>query len=100
MKDWDHSVPREVDWVIGAAMMVRREAIAHEAFILDERFFLYFEDVDLCRSLRIRNWSVFYVPSSVMVHHHQRSSATGFISMAKLHHLKSWIKFEMKYHFD
>jgi GT2 family glycosyltransferase len=96
MMDWDHASTREVDWVLGAAFMIRREAIRGQP-VMDERFFLYFEDVDLCLRLRKEGWRVVYHPEAVMVHHHQRASAHGFLTRAKIEHLKSWLKFEWKH---
>jgi GT2 family glycosyltransferase len=96
MMDWDHSTAREVEWVLGAALMLRREAIPGGR-VMDERFFLYFEDVDLCLRLRKSGWKVIYYPEAVMVHHHQRTSARPIWNRAKFEHLKSWIKFSWKH---
>lgn len=96
MADWDHSTTREVDWVLGAAFMLRREAIP-DGKVMDERFFLYFEDVDLCLRMRKAGWKVMYYPDAVMVHHHQRASARAIWNRAKLEHIKSWIKFSWKH---
>ena len=59
--------PTEVDWVSGACMVVRRETLG-EISPLDERFFLYFEDVDLCRRAREAGWPVFYLPGVEVLH--------------------------------
>ncbi len=47
MQDWDHAAPRDVDWVSGAALMMRRELIAQIGGF-DEDYYMYCEDVDLC----------------------------------------------------
>lgn len=96
MATWDHTTPRDVDWVLGAAFMLRRSAF-QESLVMDERFFLYFEDVDLCLRLRRAGWRVVYNPDSVMVHAHRRASASRLVSRAKVEHLKSWLKFEWKH---
>ena len=96
MMDWDHADTREVDWVLGGAMMLRRDAIP-KGNVMDERFFLYFEDVDLCLRLQKAGWKVMYYPDAVMVHHHQRASAKKIWNRAKFEHLKSWIKFSWKH---
>ena len=96
MMDWDHQSRREVDWVLGAALMLRRSALP-AGDVMDERFFLYFEDVDLCLRLHKTGWKVVYDPMSVMIHHHQRASARGVMSRAKLEHVRSWIKFSLKH---
>jgi len=65
-----------VDWVSGACMLVRREAfLAASGF--DERYFLYWEDADLCRRLRARGYHVRYVPGASAVHQVGRSSQTA-----------------------
>ena len=61
------SRPARVDWVSGACMVVRREALDGIS-PLDERFFLYFEDADLCRRARGAGWSVFYLPGVEVLH--------------------------------
>jgi len=66
---------RYVDWVSGACLLVRRGA-AEEAGLLDERFFLYTEDVDFCASLRAKGWKVLFTPSAEIVHLRGRSRAT------------------------
>ncbi len=56
-----------VDWLSGACMLVRRDAFM-ETGGFDERFFLYWEDADLCRRLRARGHHVRYVPGASAVH--------------------------------
>ena len=63
----DLSGPTEVDWVSGACMIVRRQTL-ERILPLDERFFLYFEDTDLCRRAREAGWSVFYLPDVEVLH--------------------------------
>jgi N-acetylglucosaminyl-diphospho-decaprenol L-rhamnosyltransferase len=63
----DLSRPTEVDWVSGACMVVRRETLG-DISPLDERFFLYFEDADLCRRARDAGWRVFYLPDVEVLH--------------------------------
>jgi len=98
MEDWDHASVAEVDWGLGAAMLVRKRALP-EAQLFDERFFLYFEDVDLCLRLQQAGWKVVYNPAAVMTHQHRRDSAQAGSSLAKVHHLRSLLKFLWKYRF-
>jgi GT2 family glycosyltransferase len=65
--------PEEVDWVVGAAMMVRRKAIAR-AGGFDERFRMYSEEVELCWRLRRHGWKVSYLPSVEVTHHEGAST--------------------------
>ena len=56
-----------VDWVGGAALMVRREAF-EQVSGFDDRLFMYMEDVDLCRRLRQAGWDVRYEPATSVLH--------------------------------
>ena len=98
MQEWDHSSVAEVDWGLGAAMLIRKRALTGTQ-VFDERFFLYFEDVDLCLRLRGAGWKVVYNPAAVMTHQHRRDSAQAGASLAKWHHLSSLMKFLWKYRF-
>lgn len=101
MADYDHASTKEVDWVTGAAMMIRRRAI-EKVGPMDERFFFYFEDVDWCRRFWENGWRVVYLPEAQMTHYHSRESAekTGFWSlttkMTRIH-VQSGIKYFLKY---
>lgn len=65
-----------VDWVSGAALLVRR-ADAEAVGLLDERYFLYTEDVDFCAAVRARGRRVLFTPVSEVVHLRGRSRATA-----------------------
>jgi N-acetylglucosaminyl-diphospho-decaprenol L-rhamnosyltransferase len=58
---------RQVDWVAGASMMLRRRVI-EDAGLFDETFFLYFEETDLCRRALLTGWSTVYVRESTVMH--------------------------------
>ena len=60
--------PMCVDWVSGACMIVRRRAI-DQVGLLDERFFMYWEDADWCRRMWDAGWKVLYYPLSTVVHY-------------------------------
>jgi GT2 family glycosyltransferase len=96
MMDWDHEDTQEVDWGLGACMLIRRKAV-NDDWLMDERYFLYFEDIDLCFSLKRAGLKIVYYPEAVLVHHHLRQSAEGLISRAKWEHLKSLVKFYWKH---
>jgi N-acetylglucosaminyl-diphospho-decaprenol L-rhamnosyltransferase len=66
--------PRKVDWVTGAALVLRREAL-EEVGPFDEEFFLYSEEVDLQLRLRRAGWEVHYFPEATVVHHESQFSA-------------------------
>jgi GT2 family glycosyltransferase len=66
--------PHPVDWVMGAALVLRREAL-DEVGLFDEEFFLYSEEVDLQFRLRQAGWEVHYFPDATVVHHESQFSA-------------------------
>jgi GT2 family glycosyltransferase len=79
MDDWPATFRQDVDWVVGAAMLARRAALEavrqpQAAGPFDERFFMYSEEVDLCRRLKDAGWRVVYAPETLVVHYEGRSS--------------------------
>jgi GT2 family glycosyltransferase len=65
--------PTMVDWISGTCMAVRRRTL-EEIGPMDERFFMYFEDADLCRRAREAGWLVYYLPQVEVFHHSGASS--------------------------
>lgn len=57
----------KVDWVSGASMMVSRSAI-EKAGLFDEGFFLYFEEVDLCKRITENGFDIYYIPDARIMH--------------------------------
>ncbi|MEK7615211.1 MAG: glycosyltransferase family 2 protein [Patescibacteria group bacterium] len=76
MKEWDHQEIREVDYLLGAAMFVRKEAV-DQIGGFDPEFFVYFEDQDWCRRFWLAGWKVVYHPGISLVHYHRRETAEG-----------------------
>lgn len=64
---WQHLETRDVGWVTGACLMVRRQALT-DAGPLDDGIFMCFEDLEWCMRLRAAGWRIEYVPSSQVVH--------------------------------
>ena len=95
MKDCYLNQLLKVDWILGAAMGIRRSAFGRKE-LFDTRYILYFEDVDLCYFAQKRGWDVLYCPQSKMIHDHQRVSAKTFFNSATMNHLISWMKFYFK----
>ena len=60
-------VPEQVDWFPGASMMLRRQVI-EDVGGMDENYFLYFEETDLCRKVKAAGWTIWYVPESRVMH--------------------------------
>ena len=73
ISDWDHRSQRDVDWVSGSAMMIRREVLDRVGGF-DEQFFMYSEDVDLCYRAHEAGWRVTFYPGAVVTHARAHSS--------------------------
>jgi GT2 family glycosyltransferase len=61
---------REVDWAQSAALLVRRDAAAEIGYF-DPAFFVYSDEVDFCKRLRVAGWRTLYVPGARAIHHEQ-----------------------------
>ncbi len=102
MSGWDHNSSRSVGWALGGCLCIRRSALA-EVGTFDDRFFLYFEDTDLCRRFWEKGWEVHYVHTAEMVHYHRRESAEnpglgGVLSYPTRVHIRSALQYFRKYY--
>ena len=77
--EWLTRRPRDVDWVSGACMLVRR-ADAEAAGLLDERYFMYVEDVDFCAAVRARGRKVLFAPAAEIVHFRGQSRLAAAVA--------------------
>jgi len=71
---WDSERIREVDWVTGACLLVRRPAV-QDVGLLDENFFMYYEDTDWCYRMRKKDWKTYYFPFFEVVHYVGKSDS-------------------------
>lgn len=103
MNDVDSESTRPVDWVLGAALVVRREVVEQVGWF-DPRYFMYMEDADWCRAMWAGGWPVYYVHDIAIVHRHERGSAAvpGLFrallknSLTRMH-ARSWLQFLWKW---
>lgn len=101
MVDSDHNETMEVDALLGGAMFARKSMLM-EVGLFDERYFLYYEDNDLCREFWKNNCKVVYHPRSEMIHYHRRETADGgfwrqLFSWLTLVQISSFIKYIIKH---
>ena len=96
MTDFDHAHALSVDWVSGCAMLIRRELI-EKIGALDERFYMYCEDVDICQRTWDAGQEVVYVPDAVVTHAIGRSSDKNADKMIIEFH-RSWYAYDLKRH--
>lgn len=87
---------RRVDWVSGACLLVRRRD-AEAAGLLDERYFLYCEDVDFCATVRANGGTIYFTPLAQIIHLRGRSWRTNPAATAD-HYRRSQLAFYRKHH--
>ena len=101
MEDVDHTQSHDADVLYGAAILARRHVLA-EIGHFDERFFMYYEDVDLCRRAWEKGWRVVYAPVARFAHYHARESMIAnplelFTKPTTRYHIASSIRYHLKY---
>lgn len=89
------TTPVEVDWVIGAFMFTPKEII-RQVGLFDQRFFMYYEDADLCSRMKRKGYSIVYCPGVSAIHAYCRDSAKPLFSRLKMIHMKSFFRFFLK----
>lgn len=96
MQDTQFFEPTEVDWITGAVLLLRKKAL-DQVGLFDERFFLYFEDEDLCVQMWRNGWKVVYVPQAMAYHVHIAAGRNKPFSKASFAHIASAVKMFIKY---
>lgn len=91
-----HKKFREVDWIRGACIMARRKAM-EDVGLMDENYFMYFEEVDLCKRIWRKGWRICYFPDAKMIHHGGISSDANF-DMIMIEYRKSQLYFYKKHY--
>jgi GT2 family glycosyltransferase len=67
MQEWDQNLARQVDVILGACLMLRSEVL-DQVGMLDEDYFMYSEEVDLCHRIKVAGWGLYWVPQAQVVH--------------------------------
>ena len=96
MTYWDFDDLQEVDQPSGACLLVRRDAI-DEVDLMDETFFMYWEDVDWCYRIKQANWKIYYTPAVEIIHLGGQSSQKARSDML-IARQKSQYHFFQKHH--
>ncbi len=73
LADRPDNVTQDVDWLVGACLIARRE-VFERAGLLDEAFFMYSEEVEWCYRVRKAGWRIVYLPAATIIHHEGASS--------------------------
>mgnify|MGYP001565275397 CR=1 FL=1 len=103
MGDYNHETARPVDWVQGSAFLIDGD-LFRKLGGFDERFFMYYEDVDLCRRCWGEGRAVYYLPSVSLTHTYGKESAQGTDSLNGIlrnkktrAHIHSWLAYTAKW---
>lgn len=109
MSDFDHTDIREVDWLMGSCLMFRRQLALNSGnflkLLFDDRYFMYFEDIDLCRQIWENGGKVVFLPEAEVIHDHARASAkypwyiAPFKDRLARAHIVSWMRYFLKWGF-
>ena len=94
---WAHDRRRQVDWAHAAAWLIRREAL-DEIGGLEERFFMYAEDMEWCWRAHNRGWEIWFEPDAVVRHIHMLSGRRRYGSKQTRAHLHSALRFYRREH--
>ena len=86
---------RDVDWVCGSFLLMRRECLT-QVGLLDERFFIYDEDVDWCHRAQAAGWKIRFWPGASMVH--LGAAARPFMKDKTFVHFRSHLSYIRKHH--
>ena len=97
MSDWDHETERDVDWLVGAFLLVRRD-VMEKVGMLDTAFDpLYYEDIDWCYRIKKAGYRIRYVPHVKTVHLYDRESAQTLFNKWTVVHFRNILKFFWKH---
>lgn len=89
---WNHENIRRVDWVCGAYMMLKKDALK-DVGLMDENYFMYCEDLDWCYRANKKGWKVYYNPQAKIIHNQMNGA---YFKTKLLHHHKSMLRFYKK----
>ena len=96
MADTPDNAIQPVDWVVGACLLVRREAY-EQVGGLDEGYFMYSEELDWCRRCKSAGWEIIYLPTATVIHYEGQSSEQ-VVPARHIHFQNSKIRYFRKYH--
>jgi hypothetical protein len=94
---WAHDRPREVDWAVGAALLIPRAALL-DIGGFDERFFMYAEDVEWCWRARSRGWTIRFEPDALVRHVGNASGAQTYGRRRREAYMRNTYRFYGRVH--
>jgi N-acetylglucosaminyl-diphospho-decaprenol L-rhamnosyltransferase len=96
MVDTPDDAIQQVDWVVGACLLVRRQAF-EQVGGLDEGYFMYSEELDWCRRIKVAGWGIVYLPAAAIIHHEGKSSEQ-VVPARHIYFQSSKVRYFRKYH--
>lgn len=96
VRDRPDNATSEVDWVMGACLMTRREVV-EQVGLLDEDYFMYSEELDWCRRIKDSGWGVVYLPAAQIIHHEGKSSEQA-VTARHINFQRAKLRYFRKYH--
>jgi GT2 family glycosyltransferase len=73
LSDWDLEQPHEVDALLGACILLRR-SVLDQVGLLDEDYFMYTEEIDLCTRIQKAGWKLYWIPQAKIIHYGGQST--------------------------
>jgi N-acetylglucosaminyl-diphospho-decaprenol L-rhamnosyltransferase len=96
LADTSDDAIQAVDWLVGACLLVRREAY-EQVGGLDEGFFMYSEEMDWCKRIKDAGWLIVYLPTATVIHHEGKSSEQ-VVAARHIHFQSSKVRYFRKHH--
>jgi hypothetical protein len=97
MEEWDHNEQREVDWMYGACLIIRR-SVLDDLGLFDEGYFYLYEDIDLCFRAKHLGMKVLYIPQAEVIHYLEREQKSIFHPRIFIH-IRSILRYLRKDYF-
>lgn len=86
----DHYKPRYIDWVSGCALMTRK-SILKKVGGFDERFFLYYEEIDLQRRIKKLGWQIYHLPKARIMHKGKSTGNSKYLPHSRKLYFRKWL---------
>lgn len=96
MADAPEDQTTEVDWLVGACLMARREAVA-QVGLMDEGYFMYSEELDWCRRFKTAGWRIVYLPEARIIHYVGKSSEQA-VTRRHVNFQRAKLRYFYKFH--
>lgn len=97
MLDFKYDIPAQVDQVMGACFLVKRELI-EKIGLFDEKYWIWFEEVDYCKRAKQADYQIVYIPYAHVLHHKGKSFGNVSSPLKQIRMNNSLLHYFMKHH--